>query len=272
MQGGSAMHIHRIGDVTVLNDHAEVPGLGFVPVNAFVLHTGQPVVIDTGLSTADKDFVSVLAEVLNPADVRWLWITHPDRDHTGGLWPLLEAAPTARLVTPFSDRGSCPSSGRSPSTGSSCLIRARLSSSVTATCTPSARRCSTVPRPPGPSTPGPGCCSARTASAPQCRRRSWRHQPTYVRSAARFATYSCYGRPSTAGAPGRPGKVSRHGRPAPCHGRLGDFQHPPAVRTAAGRPALRNSVARGADKPVRRPRPGGTGGPARYVRACRAVR
>ena len=46
-------------------------------------------VIDSGLSTADKDFVSALAEVLDPADVRWLWITHPDRDHTGGLWQLL---------------------------------------------------------------------------------------------------------------------------------------------------------------------------------------
>jgi Metallo-beta-lactamase superfamily len=59
------------------------------------------VVIDTGLSTADKDFVSALAEVLDPADVQWPWITHPDRDHTGGLWPLLEAAPTARLVSTF---------------------------------------------------------------------------------------------------------------------------------------------------------------------------
>jgi hypothetical protein len=52
------MHIHRIGDVTVLNDIIEVPGLGFLPVNAYVLHAEQPVVVDTGLSTADKDFVS----------------------------------------------------------------------------------------------------------------------------------------------------------------------------------------------------------------------
>lgn len=95
------MHTHRIGDVTVLNDYAEIPGLGFLPVNAFVLHAEQPVVIDTGLSTADKDFLSALAEVLDPADVRWLWITHPDRDHTGGLWNLLQATPTARLVTTF---------------------------------------------------------------------------------------------------------------------------------------------------------------------------
>ena len=88
------MNIHRIGDVTVLNDFAPVPGLGepplFLPVNAFVLHAEQPVVIDTGLSNAEKDFVSALAKVVDPADVRWLWITHPDRDHTGGLWKLLQ--------------------------------------------------------------------------------------------------------------------------------------------------------------------------------------
>ena len=70
-----------------------------------MLHAEQPVVIDTGLSTADKDFVSALAQVLDPADVRWIWMTHPDRDHTGGLWKLLQAAPRARLVTTFLGMG-----------------------------------------------------------------------------------------------------------------------------------------------------------------------
>ena len=110
------MQIHRIGDVTVLNDFAPVPGFGgapplFLPVNAFVLHAEEPVVIDTGLSTADKDFVSALAAVLDPADVRWIWITHPDRDHTGGLWKLLHAAPQARLVTTFLGIGIMPPNG-----------------------------------------------------------------------------------------------------------------------------------------------------------------
>ena len=96
------MEKHRVGtDVTVLSDHAEVPGIGFLPVNTFVLHAEQPLVVDTGLSTPDKDFVAELSEVIDPADVRWVWITHPDRDHTGGLWSLLEAAPNARLVTTF---------------------------------------------------------------------------------------------------------------------------------------------------------------------------
>lgn len=55
------MRTHRISpDVSLLSDTAEVPGLGFLPVNAFVLHAEQPVVVDTGLSTADRDFVSDL--------------------------------------------------------------------------------------------------------------------------------------------------------------------------------------------------------------------
>src|SRR3712207_5033118 len=96
------MEKHRVlPDVTVLSDHAEVPGLGFLPVNTFVVHAAQPVVVDTGLSTPDKEFVSELSEVIDPADVRWIWITHPDRDHTGGLWDLIAAAPQARLVTTF---------------------------------------------------------------------------------------------------------------------------------------------------------------------------
>lgn len=92
-------------DVTVLSDHDEIPGIGFLPVNTFLIHAEQPVVVDTGLSTPDKDFVAELSEVIDPADVRWVWITHPDRDHTGGLWQLLDAAPQARLVTTFLGMG-----------------------------------------------------------------------------------------------------------------------------------------------------------------------
>lgn len=88
-------------DVTVLADHQEVPGLGFVPINAFVLHAEQPVVVDTGISLADRDFVGTLGEVIDPADVRWIWLTHPDADHTGGLAALLAAAPHARVITTF---------------------------------------------------------------------------------------------------------------------------------------------------------------------------
>ncbi|MCB5169355.1 MBL fold metallo-hydrolase [Streptomyces bambusae] len=92
-------------DVTVIADHLEVPGIGFLPVNAFVLHAAEPVVVDTGLSLPDRDFLARLGEVMDPADVRWIWLTHPDRDHTGGLFALLAAAPRARVVTTFLGAG-----------------------------------------------------------------------------------------------------------------------------------------------------------------------
>jgi Metallo-beta-lactamase superfamily len=100
------MEIHRIGrDVSVLSDQSEAPGIGFIPVNAFVLHATEPVVVDTGLSLPDRDFLASLGAVMDPADVRWIVLTHPDRDHTGGLFALLEAAPHARVVTTFLSAG-----------------------------------------------------------------------------------------------------------------------------------------------------------------------
>jgi len=96
------MHSYRAHrDVTVLNDHLEVPGLGYLAVNAFVLHAAQTVVVDTGLVLPDRDLVRDLAQVIDPADVTWIWLTHPDRDHAGGLFALLDAAPHARIVTTF---------------------------------------------------------------------------------------------------------------------------------------------------------------------------
>lgn len=95
-------HATRINkDVSVIHDTAEVPGLGFLPVNAFVLHAQEPLVVDTGLSVSDRNFVEELAGVIDPADVRWIFLTHPDKDHTGGLHALLEAAPNAQLITTF---------------------------------------------------------------------------------------------------------------------------------------------------------------------------
>jgi glyoxylase-like metal-dependent hydrolase (beta-lactamase superfamily II) len=99
-----SMQIHRLGrDISVLSDHIPAPGIGFVPVNAFVLHAAEPVVVDTGMP--DRDFMNILGSVVDPQDVRWIWLTHPDRDHTGALFDLLEAAPRARLVATFLSMG-----------------------------------------------------------------------------------------------------------------------------------------------------------------------
>lgn len=92
-------------DITVMADNAPIPGIGFLPVNAFVLRAAEPVVVDTGLSLADRNFLETLGSVVDPSDVRWIWLTHPDRDHTGGIFDLLDAAPHARVVTTFLGAG-----------------------------------------------------------------------------------------------------------------------------------------------------------------------
>ncbi|TCJ89779.1 MBL fold metallo-hydrolase [Nocardia alba] len=100
------MRINRIQhDITVLADELEVPGIGHLPVNAFVLHAAEPVVVDTGLSLPDRGFMAALSSIVDPADVEWIWLTHPDRDHTGSLFDLLDAAPNARLITTFAGLG-----------------------------------------------------------------------------------------------------------------------------------------------------------------------
>lgn len=100
------MDVNRIRrDISVISDYQQVPGIGFVPINAFVLHAAEPVVIDTGLSLPGRGFLDALGSVLDPRDVEWIWITHPDRDHTGALHELLDAAPRARLITTFLGMG-----------------------------------------------------------------------------------------------------------------------------------------------------------------------
>jgi glyoxylase-like metal-dependent hydrolase (beta-lactamase superfamily II) len=88
-------------DVVALSDAAPIPGLGFLPVNAYVVHAQQPVLVDSGLPASRADFLEALWNQIDPGDLRWIYLTHPDRDHTGSLMEILQAAPAARVVTTF---------------------------------------------------------------------------------------------------------------------------------------------------------------------------
>lgn len=78
-----------------------IPGMGCIPVNAFVLHGEEPVLVDTGAGVDSDDFVAALGSVIDPDDLRWLWLTHTDVDHIGSLSRLLADHPRIRVVTTF---------------------------------------------------------------------------------------------------------------------------------------------------------------------------
>lgn len=100
------MQTHRLGhDVTVLHDSVPIPGIGVLPINAFLLRAQQPVLVDTGMPASRPAMLEALGQLVDPADLRWVWLTHPDRDHTGALAEMLAMAPQARLVTTFLGAG-----------------------------------------------------------------------------------------------------------------------------------------------------------------------
>ena len=78
-----------------------VPGAGVLPVNSFLLEGPEPVLVDTGLAALEGDFMRTLQQRIRPRDLRWIWLSHVDGDHTGNLRAVLDAAPDAVVVTSF---------------------------------------------------------------------------------------------------------------------------------------------------------------------------
>jgi flavorubredoxin len=85
-------------DIEVLPAHFPVPGAGFLPVNAFVIKAKEPILVDTGMAMDSEEFMKALKSVIDPRDLKWVWLTHDDADHTGNLQKVLKAAPNARLA------------------------------------------------------------------------------------------------------------------------------------------------------------------------------
>jgi flavorubredoxin len=84
--------------IEVLPAHFPIPGAGFLPVNSFVIKAEEPVLVDTGMGIENEEFMKALESIIDPHDLKWVWLTHDDADHTGNIQNVLEAAPDARLA------------------------------------------------------------------------------------------------------------------------------------------------------------------------------
>ncbi len=70
-----------------------------VPVNSMVITGAEPVIVDTGNELSRQAWLDAAFGLVEPADVRWVFLSHDDHDHVGNLLPVLEACPNATLVT-----------------------------------------------------------------------------------------------------------------------------------------------------------------------------
>ena len=87
--------------VDVIAATIEIPTLGSLAINSFVLHGTEPLLVDTGTLAGSADFLAALASVIDPQALRWVWLTHTDFDHIGSLASLLELSPQIRVITSF---------------------------------------------------------------------------------------------------------------------------------------------------------------------------
>lgn len=88
-------------DIEVLTSNFPIPGLGLVPINSFVIKGSEPILVDTGAGVQSGDFMTALRSVIDPGNLKWIWLTHTDFDHIGSLHQLLSENPNIRVMTSF---------------------------------------------------------------------------------------------------------------------------------------------------------------------------
>lgn len=71
---------------------------GVVAVNTLVIRGAEPVIVDTGCSLTREHWLASTFSVVEPQDVRWVFVSHDDHDHIGNLLEVLDLCPQATLV------------------------------------------------------------------------------------------------------------------------------------------------------------------------------
>jgi flavorubredoxin len=69
-----------------------------VALNAMVIRGAQPVVVDTGVAEQRDQYLADVFSLIEPTDVRWVFISHDDVDHTGNVNELMAQCTNATLV------------------------------------------------------------------------------------------------------------------------------------------------------------------------------
>jgi flavorubredoxin len=91
---------YRIAEETFVIPWAlEAPPVGHFPMNSMVIRGAEPVLVDTGAPAVRSQWLEAAWSVVDPLDVRWIFLTHDDRDHAGNLLAVLAECPNATLLT-----------------------------------------------------------------------------------------------------------------------------------------------------------------------------
>lgn len=92
---------YRIAEDTfVLGQVFQPPGAPVgVHVNSMIIRGEEPVIVDTGGAFARHLWLPDALSIVEPEDIRWIFLSHEEPDHEGNLEELMELAPNATLVS-----------------------------------------------------------------------------------------------------------------------------------------------------------------------------
>ena len=67
--------------------------------SSMVIRGAQPILVDTGPAAAADLWLETVFGLVDPQDVRWVFVSHNDSDHNGNVLNALAACPQATLIT-----------------------------------------------------------------------------------------------------------------------------------------------------------------------------
>lgn len=70
----------------------------FVYLNSMVIRGAEPMIVDTGTVANREQWLDDVFSLVEPEDVRWIFLSHDDVDHSGNLEQTIDACPNAQLV------------------------------------------------------------------------------------------------------------------------------------------------------------------------------
>lgn len=70
-----------------------------VHCNSMIITGSEPVIVDTGAPLAREQWLEQAFSIVEPDDVRWVFLSHDDVDHDGNLEEVMDRCPNATLVT-----------------------------------------------------------------------------------------------------------------------------------------------------------------------------
>src|SRR5262249_33630235 len=97
--GGRMRTLPINAQTTMFTSVVPIPTVGNLPVNSYLIRGAEPTLIDTGITPEVAEFGVALRDLIDPNEIRWIIVTHADRDHVGALSRLLTEAPNATVVT-----------------------------------------------------------------------------------------------------------------------------------------------------------------------------